>query len=124
MKQTDHLVVVVGETAAGKSALALRIAQKFNGEIVSADSRTVYKGMDIATAKPTAAEMAAVPHHLIDVVDPDEPFTAADFKKRAVKAIDDITNRGKLPILVGGTGLYIDSVLYDYNFRYPAASPA
>jgi len=120
----QSLIVVVGETAAGKSALALRLAKEFNGEIISADSRTVYRGMDIGTAKPTKEEMAAVPHHLIDIVNPDENFTVADFKKQAIQAIEDIASRGKLPIMVGGTGLYVDSVLYDYNFRYPAASPA
>lgn len=117
------LVVILGQTASGKSALALRLAEQFNGEIVAADSRTVYKDMDIGTAKPTPDERAIVPHHLIDVVAPDEPFSAADFQRLANAAINDITSRGKLPILVGGTGLYIDALLYDFRFR-AAADPA
>lgn len=110
------LIVVAGETASGKSALALQLARQFDGELVCADSWTVYKGFDIGSAKPTAAERAAVPHHLVDVADPHQGFSAVEFKKRAQQAIDDITARGKLPIMVGGTGLYIDSVLYDYVF--------
>ncbi len=109
-------MVVVGETASGKSALALELAGQFDGEIVCADSWTVRREVDIGTAKPSAEERALVPHHLLDVVAPCEDFTAAVFKRLANQAIDDITNRGKLPILVGGTGLYIDGVLYDYGF--------
>lgn len=115
------LLVIVGPTASGKTALAIELAQKFNGEIVCADSRTVYKYLDIGTAKPTKEERALVPHHLLDVVNPDEPFTVADFKKLANQAIKDIQKRGKLPILAGGSGLYIDSVIYDYQFS-PANS--
>lgn len=110
------LIAIVGPTASGKTALAIKLAQQFNGEIIAADSRTVYKGMDIGTAKPTAAEQALVPHHLLDVVTPDEPFTVADFKKLAQAAIQDIAARGKLPILVGGSGLYVDAVLFNYSF--------
>jgi tRNA dimethylallyltransferase len=110
------LVVVVGETASGKSALALELAQKFNGEIICADSWTVRREVDIGTAKPTAEEQALVPHHLLDVAGPCEDFTAAVFKKLANQAIKDISDRGKLPIMVGGTGLYIDGVLYDFGF--------
>ncbi|MDB5164855.1 MAG: tRNA dimethylallyltransferase [Candidatus Saccharibacteria bacterium] len=110
------LVVIVGETASGKSALALKLAQEFNGELIGADSWTVRREVNIGTAKPSAEEMALVPHHLIDVVGPDEDFTAAVFKDLANKAIADIANRGKLPIMVGGTGLYVDGVLYDYGF--------
>jgi tRNA dimethylallyltransferase len=113
------LLVIVGETASGKSALAIEMAEKFNGEIICADSRTVYRGMDIGTAKPTAEERKRVLHHCLDLVDPDEPFTVADFKREAQKAIEDITSRGKLPILVGGTGLYVDAILYDFSFRQP-----
>lgn len=116
------LVVIVGETASGKSALALKLAELFAGEIISADSWTVYRGFDIGTAKPTPEERARIPHHLLDVADPQEGFSAAVFKRLAVQAIDDITARGKLPVLVGGTGLYIDSVLYDYAFL-PAPDP-
>lgn len=111
------VVVVVGQTASGKSALAMKLAERFNGEIIAADSRTVYKGMDIGTAKPTAEERARMKHHLINVVTPDQTFTAADFQTQAKQAIKDIQSRGKLPIMVGGTGLYIDSVLYGFEFR-------
>lgn len=117
------LVVIVGETASGKSALALELAERFDGELICADSWTVYKGFDIGTAKPTREERAKVPHHLLDVADPQEGFSAAVFKRLASEAIRDIQARGKLPIMVGGTGLYIDSVLYDYSFL-PAADPA
>jgi tRNA dimethylallyltransferase len=113
---TPKLVVVVGETASGKSALAIELARQFDGEIICADSWTVRREVDIGTAKPTAAERADVPHHLLDVVTPCEDFTAAVFKKLANEAIEDIVSRGKLPIMAGGTGLYIDSVLYDYGF--------
>lgn len=110
------LVVIVGETASGKSALALKLAQEFNGEVICADSWTVYRGFDIGTAKPTLAERRRVPHHLLDIADPAEGFSAPEFKWRALAVIADIAQRGKLPILVGGTGLYIDSVLFDYSF--------
>lgn len=115
------LLVILGATASGKSALALDIAKKFNGEIVAADSRTVYKGMDIGTAKPSAQEQRIVSHHLLDEVEPDEPFNVVDFQKRARLAISDIAKRGKLPILVGGTGLYVDSILYDFKFMDASA---
>jgi tRNA dimethylallyltransferase len=116
------LVVIVGETASGKSAMALDLAARFDGEIICADSWTVYKGFDIGTAKPSPAERQAVPHHLLDIADPALGFSVVEFKKRAQAAIIDITNRGKLPILVGGSGLYIDAVLYDYQFL-PAGQP-
>jgi tRNA dimethylallyltransferase len=113
----EPLIVILGQTASGKSALALQLAQRFNGEIISADSRSIYKGMDIGTAKPSQQEQKLVTHHLIDIVTPDQPFTAADFQRLARQAIADIAHRGKLPILVGGTGLYIDSVIYNFSFR-------
>lgn len=115
------LVVVVGETASGKSALAMNIAQQFNGEIIGADSWTVYKGFTIGTAKPLASEMVQVRHHLFDVVEAPDGFNAAFFKRLANQAIADIHSRGKLPILVGGTGLYIDSVIFDFDFLPPGA---
>jgi tRNA dimethylallyltransferase len=115
-KPQTPLLVIVGETASGKSALGLRLARKFNGEIISADSWTVRRGVDIGTAKPSAAERALVPHHLLDMVGPDEDFTAAVFKDLANEAITGISNRGKLPIMVGGTGLYVDGVIHDFNF--------
>jgi len=119
---TDNtpLIAIVGQTASGKSALALHLAQQFNGEIIAADSRTVYRGMDIGTAKPSAEDQAKVPHHVIDVVDPSDPFTVAEFQRLARQAIADITARGKIPFLVGGSGLYVDGVLYDFRFRAPA----
>lgn len=110
------LVVIVGETASGKSALALELAKQFDGELICADSWTVRRGLDIGTAKPLAGELAAIQHHLLDIVEPGEDFTAAVFKGLANQAIADISSRGKLPIMVGGTGLYIDSILYDYGF--------
>ncbi len=113
----NPLIVIVGQTASGKSTLAIELALKFDGEIICADARTVYKGMDIGTSKTSKEDQALVPHHLLDVVNPDEPFTAADFKRLAVLAIEDISARGKLPIMVGGTGLYVDAVLFDYEFR-------
>ncbi len=110
------LAVIVGETASGKSALAMELARKFDGEIICADSWTVRREVNIGTAKPSTSDRKAIRHHLLDVVGPDEDFTAAVFKNLANQAISDITNRGKLPIMVGGTGLYIDGVLYDYSF--------
>lgn len=113
---TGPLIAIVGPTASGKTALALELAERYQGEIICADSRTVYKGMDIGTAKPNPDERARVPHHLLDIVRLDERFTAADFQRLAMQAVDDITARGRLPIMVGGTGLYVDSVLYGYQF--------
>jgi tRNA dimethylallyltransferase len=101
------LVVLCGATATGKTALALELAERFNGEIVSADSRQVYRWLDIGTAKATAEERRRVPHHLLDIVDPDEDFTVADFVHLGREAIDRIHRRGRLPMLVGGTGLYL-----------------
>lgn len=109
-------IAVVGATATGKTELALRLAETFDGEVICADSRTIYREMNIGTAKPTAAEQARAPHHLLDVIDPDERLSAAAFKMLAEAAMADIAGRGKLPILVGGSGLYIDAVLYDYQF--------
>jgi tRNA dimethylallyltransferase len=113
------LVVVVGPTASGKTSLSIDIAKKFNGEIISADSRAIYKGMNIGTAKPTFEEQMGIPHWGLDLVEPNERFTAADFKRYALNKIDEIRARGHLPILVGGTGLYVDAVLFDYQFGPP-----
>lgn len=110
------LVVVTGETASGKSDLALKLAKEFNGEIICADSWTVRREVDIGTAKPTLKERAEIPHHLLDIVEPCQDFTAAIFKRLANESIADISNRGKLPILAGGTGLYVDGVIYDFGF--------
>ena len=107
----NKLVVILGPTASGKTALAIKLAKKYNGEVVSADSRQIYRGMDIGTAKPSKKEMGAAPHYLIDIKNPDEIYTVAEFKKDAVKKITEILKRNKLPILVGGTGLYIKAVV-------------
>ena len=111
MMAPDSVIVIVGPTASGKSDLALRIAEEVGGEIVNADSMQVYRGMDIGTAKPGAEERARVPHHLLDCVDPDEPFSAADFRTLADAAVVGIAARGKIPIVAGGTGLYIRALL-------------
>jgi tRNA dimethylallyltransferase len=115
-KLEPPLLVILGETASGKTALAIELAQRLNGEIICADAWTVYKGFDIGTAKPTQAERQGVPHHLLDIADPAEGFSAAAFQRMTNEAIANISTRGKLPIMVGGTGLYIDGVLFGYNF--------
>ncbi len=120
MATNNQLIVITGPTASGKTTLAIELAQKFNGEIVCADSRTVYRGMDVGTAKPTPKQQAMVPHHLLDVVDPDELYTVSMFQEQARAAIADIRSRGKLPFLVGGSGLYIDSVILNYQFGVEA----
>jgi len=103
----DLAVVILGPTGSGKTALSLELAERFSGEIVSCDSVAVYRGMEVGTAKPTAAERARVPHHLIDVTTPDLPFTAGEYSRQARAALRDISTRGKLPIVTGGTGLYL-----------------
>jgi tRNA dimethylallyltransferase len=115
------LFVLVGPTAVGKTARAIELAQRFEGEIVSADSRQIYRGMDIGTAKPTRDEQAQAPHHLIDIVNPDEPFTLARYQDDAYTAIDNILARGKQPFLVGGTGLYVRAVVE--GLRIPRVPP-
>ena len=117
----EHLIAIVGPTAIGKSELALPLAQSFAGEIVSADSRQVYRYMDIGTSKPTLAERALVPHHLIDVVNPDEDFSLAVYCQLATEAIRAVQQKGKLPLLVGGTGLYIWSLVE--GWRIPQVPP-
>ena len=105
------VIAIVGPTAVGKTALAIELAKRYNGEIISCDSMQVYKGMDIGTAKPTREEMAQVKHHLINIKEPNESFSCADYAALAKKAIADIEKRGKTPIFCGGTGLYLDSVI-------------
>lgn len=117
MAKIAPLIAVVGETASGKTALAIELAKVFDGEIICADSRTIYKGMDIGTAKPTLAEMKGIPHHLLDVIQSDQKYSAAQFKDAVTTFITKISNRGKLPFLVGGSGLYVDAVLFDYEFQ-------
>lgn len=110
------LIVIVGPTASGKTALSIELAKSLNGEIVSADSMQIYKEINIATAKPTKDEMEGIPHFLIDEVSLNQEFSVADYIKKAKEVIQNIYNRGKMPILVGGTGLYIDSLLNNINF--------
>lgn len=119
-----RLIAVVGPTASGKTALAIELAERMNGEIVSADSRQIYRGMDIGTAKATAAEQGRARHHLIDIRNPDEEYTVAEYKQDADAAIADITARGKLPILAGGTGLYIDAIVQNLDIPSVKADPA
>lgn len=116
-KETSPLIAVVGFTASGKTGLAIDIAQQFNGEIIAADAVTVYKNFDIGSAKPTKKEQSKIQHHMLDIVDATTPFSAAEFKTQANTIIKNIAKRGKIPILVGGSGLYIDSILFDYEFR-------
>ncbi len=117
------LVVLVGATATGKTGLAIAIAQALNGEIVGADSRQVYRWMDIGTAKPSAEEQAAAPHHLIDVVDPDQTLSLATYLEMANAAIRDIQGRGKLPLLVGGTGQYVTALIEGWSVPEVAPNP-
>lgn len=114
-----QIIAVVGPTASGKSDLAVRIAQRLEGEIISADSMQIYRGMDIGTAKVTREEMGGIPHHLIDIREPQESFSAAEFQALAREKIREIAGRRKLPILVGGTGLYLNSVTDPYDFSGP-----
>jgi tRNA dimethylallyltransferase len=111
------IVVICGPTASGKTALGIKIAQQANGEIISSDSMQIYKDMDIGTAKPTPEERAQAVHHLVDFVSPDERYSVADFKKDATEKIEDILSRGKLPIIVGGTGLYVNSLIYNIEYK-------
>jgi len=117
------LITIVGTTASGKSGLAMELARCLDGEIIAADSRTVFKGMDIGTAKSSYEDRQEIPHWGLDLVEPGERFTAADFQAYANSAIDDIQARGKQPIMVGGTGLYVDSVLFNFDFRDDTAEP-
>ncbi|RYG73805.1 tRNA (adenosine(37)-N6)-dimethylallyltransferase MiaA [Lentibacillus lipolyticus] len=114
MKPT--VIAIVGPTAVGKTRLSVEIAKAFNGEIISGDSMQVYKGLDIGTAKIADKEKEGIPHYMIDIREPDEPFSAADFQQNVQYYIDLITSRQKLPIIAGGSGLYIQAALYDYNF--------
>jgi tRNA dimethylallyltransferase len=117
------IIGIVGPTASGKSDLALALAQRVPVEILVADSRQVYRGMDVGTAKPDAVARAAVPHHLIDLVDPDEPFTVADWVARARPLVAEVSGRGRLPMLVGGTGLYVSALLDGHDYASQAWSP-
>ena len=114
MSRLPKVVAVVGTNASGKSALGIELAKKYDAEIISADSRQVFRGLDLGSGKVTPEETQGVPHHLIDVREPNEFFSMADFQRLSYQAIDDIRGRGKLPMIVGGTGLYVDSVLDGY----------
>jgi tRNA dimethylallyltransferase len=116
LNKNIKLIIIIGPTASGKTQLALELAQQYQGEVICADSRTIYRGMDIGTAKPTAQERALVPHHLLDIAAPNEIFSAQQFKSQATALIGDISSRGRVPFMVGGTGLYAYSVAYDFQF--------
>ncbi len=124
VRSKSPLVVIVGPTASGKTAIAVEIAKKYGGEIICADSRTIYKEMNIGTAKPTTEEQKQIPHFGLDLVKPNERFSVADFKEYALREIAQIRSRGNMPLLVGGTGLYIDSVLFDFDFTEPKKQSA
>ncbi len=111
----EKIIVIVGPTAVGKTQLGIKLAQAFNGEVINGDSMQVYKGLDIGTAKVTSEESEGVPHHLIDIRTPDEIYAVSDFKRDASEKISELTSRGKLPVIVGGTGLYIESLLFNVS---------
>ena len=111
------VIVICGPTASGKTALSIELAKKINGEIVSCDSMQIYKDMDIGTAKPTIEEMQGIKHYMLDFVSPDERYSVADYKKQAKQAIREIIEKGKVPIVVGGTGLYVDSLIYELEYQ-------
>ena len=111
-----QVICVVGPTASGKTALGVWLAKQYNGEVVSCDSMQIYRRMDIGTAKPSAEEMDGVPHHMIDIADPEEDYSAERYRREAIPVVDDILARGKLPIIVGGTGLYLDALLNGHDF--------
>lgn len=118
----EKMVVIIGPTAVGKTKMSIEAARRLNGEIISGDSMQVYRTLDIGTAKVTKEEMQEIPHHMIDIIEPKESFSVAQFQSNVKEHIHDINSRGKLPILVGGTGLYIQSVIYGYNFSESGAS--
>lgn len=114
--QKEKVIVICGPTASGKTALSIELAKRIDGEIISCDSMQIYKDMDIGTAKPTIEEMQGIKHYLIDFVSPDERYSVADYKKDAKIAIKEILQKGKVPIIVGGTGLYVDSLIYEIEY--------
>lgn len=118
------LIVICGATASGKTALAVECAKHFDGEVISCDALLVYRGLNIGTAKPTAEEMAGIPHHLIDVADPREKFSVHDFETLALPVIEEILARGKTPVLCGGTGFYMNALLFRSGFGHVAADEA
>ena len=114
--EKEKVIVICGPTASGKTALSIELAKKINGEIVSCDSMQIYKEMDIGTAKPSIEEMQGIKHYMIDIISPDERYSVADYKKQAKQAIREILQKGKVPIVVGGTGLYVDSLIYEIEY--------
>lgn len=122
MNNSAKFITILGPTASGKTTMAIQLAQNYNGEIICADSRTIYKGMDIGTAKPTKEEQKVVKHHMLDICEPNRVFSSAEFKVMAQKTILDIQQRDKTAFLVGGSGMYIDAVLFDYKFRNDKSS--
>lgn len=116
------LIIICGATATGKSDIAVRCAEKYNGEIISADSMQIYKHMDIGTAKVTEEEKQGIPHYMLDVVEPYENYSVAEYQQEATRVIDEVISRDKTPIIVGGTGLYINSLIYDYSFGQTSAN--
>lgn len=124
MTNKKRIIAIAGPTAVGKTALSIALAKALDGEIISCDSMQIYRGMDIGTAKPTKAEMAEVPHHMIDVADPADNYSCADYAKEASLILADILARGKTPIFCGGTGLYLESVLYEGAYSSPEADEA
>ncbi|NRR01004.1 tRNA (adenosine(37)-N6)-dimethylallyltransferase MiaA [Brevibacillus sp. RS1.1] len=123
LQQRERLVVIIGPTAVGKTQLSLELAEQFDGEIISGDSMQVYRGMDIGTAKAEPEELASIPHHLIDIKNPDEEYSVAMFQESAAGLISDINQRGRLPFIVGGTGLYIESVTHRFQFSTTSQDP-
>ncbi|EEM15949.1 MULTISPECIES: tRNA (adenosine(37)-N6)-dimethylallyltransferase MiaA [Bacillus] len=121
--QREKVAVIIGPTAVGKTKLSIDLAKALNGEIISGDSMQIYRTMDIGTAKATMEEMEGIPHYMIDIKNPEDSFSVAEFQELVRGYIREITERGKLPIIVGGTGLYIQSVLYDYQFTDEAGDP-
>src|SRR5262249_27331912 len=122
VRGTEPLLAIVGPTASGKTELALEVAERVGAEIVCADSTTVYRGMDVGTAKPTPEQRSRVPHHLVDVAEPSHPFTVARYHRLAREAVEDIGARERVPLLVGGSGLYVRAVVDDLAF--PPTDPA
>lgn len=116
MNKKIDVVAIIGPTASGKTALSIRLAKEINGEIINGDSMQIYRHMDIGTAKITEAEMEGIPHHLLDIKEPTEGFSVAEYQQLVRGKIEEIQSRGKMPILVGGTGLYVQAVLYDFQF--------
>ncbi len=123
-QKKPRVIAVVGPTASGKTALSIELAKIYNGEIISCDSMQIYRGMDIGTAKPTEGEKCGIPHHMIDIIEPCEAFSAADYSPLAKAAADDIISRGKMPIFCGGTGLYLDAVLKANDYADVDTDPA